>query len=57
MKLPPGSYRVVADVAEAGRKVLTLGARSRMTVRFPEAGGEGSRGPKTHPLGELPEAR
>lgn len=40
MKLPPGSYKVAADVAEAGHKELTVRVPGRVIVRFPNAGGE-----------------
>ena len=40
MKLPSGSYRVSADVAEAGHKDVTVHAPGRVVVHFPNAGGE-----------------
>jgi hypothetical protein len=40
MKLPSGSYKVSADVAEAGHKDVTVHAPGRVVVRFPNAGGE-----------------
>ena len=40
MKLPSGSYKVSADVAEAGHKDVTVHAPGRVIVRFPKAGGE-----------------
>ena len=40
MKLPSGSYKVSADVAEAGHKDVTVRAPGRVIVRFPNAGGE-----------------
>jgi len=39
MKLPSGSYKVSADVAEAGHKDVTVRAPGRVIVRFPNAGG------------------
>ena len=39
MKLPNGSYKVSADVAEAGHKDVTVRAPGRVIVRFPNAGG------------------
>ena len=39
MKLPSGSYKVSADVAEAGHKDVTVRAPGRVIVRVPNAGG------------------
>ena len=40
MKLPSGSYKVSADVAEAGHKDVTVHAPGRVVLHFPNAGGE-----------------
>jgi hypothetical protein len=40
MKLPSGSYKVSADVADAGHKDVTVHAPGRVIVRFPNAGGD-----------------
>ena len=40
MKLPSGSYKVSADVADAGHQDVTVRAPGRVIVRFPHAGGE-----------------
>ena len=40
MKLPSGSYKVSADVAEAGHQDITVRAPGRVILRFPHAGGE-----------------
>ena len=40
MKLPSGTYKVSADVAEAGHKDVTVHAPGRVLVHFPNAGGE-----------------
>jgi hypothetical protein len=40
MKLPAGTYKVSADVADAGHKDVTVRVPGRVIVRFPNAGGE-----------------
>jgi hypothetical protein len=40
MKVPSGSYKVSADVADAGHQDVTVRAPGRVIVRFPHAGGE-----------------
>jgi hypothetical protein len=40
MKLPSGTYKVSADVAEAGHKDVTVHAPGRTVLHFPNAGGE-----------------
>ena len=39
MMLPPGTYRVSTEVADAGHKDLTVHVPSHVVVRFPSAGG------------------
>lgn len=39
MMLPPGTYHVAADVADAGHKDITVHVPGRVVVRFPNAGG------------------
>ena len=39
MMLPPGSYHVAADVADAGHKDITVHVPGHVVVRFPNAGG------------------
>lgn len=39
MMLPPGTYRVAADVADAGQKTVTVHVPGKVVVRFPDAGG------------------
>lgn len=39
MMLPPGAYRVSADVAGAGQKTVTVHVPGQVVVRFPDAGG------------------
>lgn len=46
MKLPSGSYKVSADVAEAGHKDVTVHAPGRVVLHFPSAGGEVDKGGK-----------
>ena len=46
MMLPPGTYHVAADVADAGHKDVTVHVPGHVVVRFPNAGGaEGQSGP------------
>ncbi len=40
MKLPPGTYHVSTDVADAGHKDVTVHVPGKVVVRFPNAGGE-----------------
>jgi hypothetical protein len=40
MKLPSGTYKVSAEVPEAGHKDLTVHVPTHVVVRFPNAGGE-----------------
>jgi len=47
MKLPPGTYKVTADVADAGHKDVTVRVPGRVIVRFPNAGGEVDEASKT----------
>lgn len=39
MMLPPGTYRVAANVADAGEKTVTVHVPGRTVIRFPDAGG------------------
>jgi len=39
MMLPPGTYRVATNVADAGQKTVTVHVPGRTVVRFPDAGG------------------
>lgn len=39
MMLPPGTYRVASNVADAGEKTVTVHVPGRTIVRFPDAGG------------------
>lgn len=39
MMLPPGTYRVAANVADAGEKTVTVHVPGHVVVRFPDAGG------------------
>jgi len=39
MMLPPGTYRVAANVADAGEKTVTVHVPGKVVVRFPDAGG------------------
>ncbi len=39
MMLPPGTYRIAADVADAGHKDITVHVPGHVVVRFPNAGG------------------
>ena len=40
MKLPAGSYHLSVDVADAGHKEMNIRVPSKLTIRYPNAGGE-----------------
>ncbi|MSP94346.1 MAG: hypothetical protein EXR00_03675 [Alphaproteobacteria bacterium] len=40
MKLPAGSYHMSADVADAGHKEMNIRVPSKLTIRYPNSGGE-----------------
>lgn len=40
MKLPAGSYHLSADVGDAGHKELNFHVPSKLTIRYPNSGGE-----------------